>query len=304
MTLMTDLYPSRGETPVALQARLDPVFYGDPATPSGPLSRGEISQYETNGFLFFESFLSPDEVALYAEELERLRHDPSIRKREDVFLEPRDGGVRSIFNVHRNAPLFQQLAQDGRILDRVRQILHGPVYIHQSRINYKPGFTGKEFYWHSDFETWHAEDGMPRMRALSCSIALTENNECNGSLMIIPGSHRLFVPCRGQTPENHYKVSLKKQEYGVPDPDSLNRLVERGGIFSAKGPPGSMVLFECNAMHGSNGNISPWARSNIFFVYNSVENSLAAPFCGLDPRPEFIASRDFTPLAFHATSSR
>ena len=50
------------------------------------------------------------------------------------------------------------------------QILGSQVYIHQSRVNLKPGFKGKEFYWHSDFETWHIEDGMPRMRALSCSI--------------------------------------------------------------------------------------------------------------------------------------
>src|SRR3546814_10756649 len=44
-----------------------------------------------------------------------------------------------------------------------------------SRLNYKPGFKGKEFYWHSDFETWHVEDGMPQMRALSMSILLAEN---------------------------------------------------------------------------------------------------------------------------------
>ncbi len=44
-----------------------------------------------------------------------------------------------------------------------------------------PGFTGSGFYWHSDFETWHAEDGMPSMRAVSCSIALTENFAYNGA---------------------------------------------------------------------------------------------------------------------------
>lgn len=54
-----------------------------------------------------------------------------------------------------------------------RQILGSEVYIHQSRVNYKPGYGGTGFYWHSDFETWHSEDGMPRMRALSVSIALT-----------------------------------------------------------------------------------------------------------------------------------
>lgn len=65
----------------------------------------------------------------------------------------------------------------------------GDVYIHQSRINDKFGFKGSGFNWHSDLETWHSEDGMPRMRALSASLMLTDNNEFNGPLMLIPGSH-------------------------------------------------------------------------------------------------------------------
>ncbi|MFQ5599830.1 MAG: ectoine hydroxylase, partial [Candidatus Krumholzibacteriia bacterium] len=57
-----------------------------------------------------------------------------------------------------------------------------------------------------------------------------------------------------------------------------------------------VVFFDCNAMHGSNGNITPYPRSNVFFVYNSVENALVEPFGGLEPRPEYIASRDFRPI--------
>ncbi len=91
------------------------------------------------------------------------------------------------------------------------------MYIHQSRINYKSGFRGREFYWHSDFETWHVEDGLPAMRTLSCSVSLTPNTEHNGPLMVIPGSHRKYVACIGETPENHNLKSLRMQEYGVPD---------------------------------------------------------------------------------------
>ena len=173
-----------------------------------------------------------------------------------------------------------------------RQILGSEVYVHQSRVNLKPGFDGKEFYWHSDFETWHVEDGMPRMRALSASIALTHNHPFNGPLMLIPGSHKTFIPCVGKTPDEHYRQSLKKQEYGVPDQASLKRLTDRGGIVAPTGPAGSVLFFDCNTMHGSNSNISPFARSNVFFVYNSVENALTEPHCGLKPRPEHIATRE------------
>jgi ectoine hydroxylase len=78
----------------------------------------------------------------------------------------------------------------------------------------------------------------------------------------------------------------------VPDPVSLQLLVEQGGIRSMTGKAGSVVFFDCNTMHGSNSNISPWPRANVFMVYNSVENALGSPKYGLDPRPEHIATRE------------
>ena len=98
-------------------------------------------------------------------------------------------------------------------------------------------------------------------------------------------------------PEDHYKQSLKKQEYGVPDDESLSLLAERGGIVAPTGPAGSAMFFDCNTMHGSNSNITPHPRTNVFFVYNSVENALQEPFCGLEPRPGHVATREsFAPL--------
>ena len=67
-------------------------------------------------------------------------------------------------------------------------------------------------------------------------------------------------------------------------------------IPAPAGRAGSLVLFECNVMHGSNGNITPDPRSNVFFVYNSVENVPEAPFAAGRPRPDFIATRDVRPI--------
>ncbi|RKD75125.1 ectoine hydroxylase, partial [Sinobaca qinghaiensis] len=65
-----------------------------------------------------------------------------------------------------------------------------------------------------------------------------------------------------------------------------------GRIDRATGPAGSVLFFDCNTMHGSSGNISPYARSNVFFVFNSIENKLTHPFSGQSPRPEFLANRE------------
>ncbi|MNR37111.1 Phytanoyl-CoA dioxygenase (PhyH) [compost metagenome] len=104
------------------------------------------------------------------------------------------------------------------------------------------------------------------MRAFSCSIALQDNHANNGPLMVIPGSHRTFVSCVGETPDENYKSSLRRQEYGVPDQESLKQLAKQGGIVAPTGKAGSILLFDCNLMHGSNSNITPDPRSNVFIV--------------------------------------
>ena len=132
---------------------------------------------------------------------------------------------------------------------------------------------------------------LARMRTISCSILLTDNHPWNGPLILIPGSHRHYISCVGATPENHYQQSLRRQEFGIPDEDSLRRLVDRYGIQQATGPAGSVVLFDCNTLHGSGSNIAPSPRSNLFFVYNPMDNQPAQPFDGMPPRPEFVAER-------------
>ena len=287
---MQDIYPSRHAEMAEFLPRLDPVVHGD-WSEDAPISKSQATQFERDGYLVLEDLFSDEEVAFLQREAGKLLADPDALEAETVISEPGSREIRSIFRIHAQSPVVARLASDERLAGVARFLLDDEVYIHQSRLNYKPGFQGKEFYWHSDFETWHVEDGMPRMRALSMSVLLAENTPHNGPLMLIPGSHRSFLTCVGETPEDHYRMSLKRQEYGVPDEDSLAELAHKHGIVAPTGKPGSVVIFDCNIMHGSNGNITPFPRANAFLVYNAVSNRLDAPFGVERPRPEFIAAR-------------
>ncbi|WP_406692982.1 ectoine hydroxylase [Saccharopolyspora sp. ID03-671] len=289
----TDRYPTRGSDSALLE-RTDPTVWS--GGPTGPATRDELAAHDTKGFHVQEGLLSPAEVQTYWQELERLTRDEEVRADERTIIERSSDEVRSIFEVHRISPLIGELTRDPRVLDRARQILGSDVYVHQSRINYMPGFRGTGFYWHSDFETWHAEDGMPGPRAVSISIALTDNFPFNGGLMIMPGAHRTFVSCAGETPEQNHKTSLKQQRVGVPSEEAITKLAYEHGIEQFTGPAGSALWFDSNCMHGSGNNITPYPRSNIFIVFNSAENSLVDPYAATAPRPNHIASRDFTPL--------
>ncbi|GAB4143946.1 MAG: ectoine hydroxylase [Sphingomonadales bacterium] len=286
----SDPYPSRVGAKPAMLPRHDPVVYSD-WTPQAPLTRAQTESYARNGFLTMPDLLTPTEVACLQQEMARLERQADAIDPELLIREPGSGALRSVFRVHAVNRLFGRLARDRRLAGVARFLLGDDVYVHQSRLNFKPGFRGKEFYWHSDFETWHVEDGMPRMRALSMSIVLTPNYGYNGPLMLIPASHRQYVSCVGETPENHYKQSLKKQEYGVPDDASLLAMAEAGGIEVPTGPVGTVIIFDCNTMHGSNSNITPFPRSNFFVVFNAISNSLVTPYGGRPPRPDFLAKR-------------
>lgn len=287
---MKDLYPSRHATMAEFLPRLDPVVHSA-WNADAPVSREQADAFDRDGFVVLEDLFSDAEIAFLQSEAGMLLGDPDALEEETVITEPGGKEVRSIFRIHAQSRVIGRLAADERLAGVARFLLGDDVYMHQSRLNYKPGFQGKEFYWHSDFETWHVEDGMPRMRALSMSVLLAENTPHNGPLMLIPGSHRQFLTCVGETPQDHYRQSLKKQEYGVPDEDSLAELAHKFGIVAPTGKPGSVVIFDCNVMHGSNGNITPFPRANAFLVYNAVSNRLDAPF-GVDrPRPDFIAAR-------------
>jgi ectoine hydroxylase len=294
-TRADDFYPTRLERPTKSFERKDPVVHSSGShRTDGPLSETELAQYERDGFLVFNSFLDQNTVRQFREDLRAYEDDESILRSEGTITEPGKQEIRSIFGIHELSDRFDRLTRDPKILAMVRQLLGSDAYIHQSRINFKPGFHGKGFDWHSDFETWHAEDGMPRMRAVSFSIALTDNTPFNGPLMLIPGSHKTFVPCVGRTPEDNYQSSLQKQELGVPNNRDLAAMADEYGIKAPTGPAGSLIIFECNTLHASNANMSPWPRSNLFFVYNSVENQLQAPFCGNKPRPDFLGNRSHT----------
>jgi ectoine hydroxylase len=148
--------------------------------------------------------LSREEVDAILGELAEFTGRPEVKDDHRTVVEPASDEVRSLFEIHRTNRVLARLIADPRIAGIARQLLGSEVYVHQSRVNFKPAFKGKEFSWHSDFETWHTEDGMPRMRALSISVSLTHNYTFNGPLMLIPGSHRRYVTCVGETPEDNF----------------------------------------------------------------------------------------------------
>ena len=245
------------------------------------LSREQIAQFDTQGYLFFPGLFTPEEIRGLVDEVPRLyaqRRPENVRERAgDV--------VRTNFAAHLYSAPFARLARHPRMVRPVEQIFGERVYMHQFKINGKMAFDGDVWQWHQDYGTWKNDDHMPEARAMNVAIFLDEVNEFNGPLMFIPGSHKLGVI------DAEHDVTTTSYPLWTISHDTIAKLVERGGLVAPKGPAGSMILFHSCLVHASTANLSPWNRVSVYLSLCALSNHVRR-----FKRPEYIAHRDFTPI--------
>ena len=301
------------------------------------LTQKQIEFYKNNGYLVLHNFFNQSLIDKWNDISKKIDSEwndsflnkstfeyTSLNNKNDSYYIPfvnsaSENGFRSLFSVHNT--IFSQdkkyLHENDKIIGIIEEILGSKVYISQSRMNYQRAMHGEGFIWHSDFETWHNEDGMPKPRALSLVVALEDTFAYNGGLMVIPQSHKYFVHCfqnksstikqgkeesEGEQesviiPKENWKASLRGQYYGTPSKSQLFWLYNQTGIEYIQTLKGGLFLFDSNLIHGSHSNIAPIGRNNAFFVYNSVENRLInQPYANKRAplRPNYLAVRDDT----------
>lgn len=318
-----DPYPSRVPEPGLIE-RVDPVV-APGAREAGPLSAAQVDRFDRRGVLVLPQVFSHEEVTHLRETTEALRTYYESLTYEDLdsttdmrVITERGGALiddeaapvtlKSIWQVHLPpedakhmkfaAGLSRRTVCDSRLVDTAKQLIGDDVYIHQSRVNFQRGIGpssrgGSGFLWHQDFEQWHSEDGMPRMRAVSMAILLERAVPANGALMVMPGTHRQLVQAYGGGDDaDRYAKGALSSGPEIPT-HILGHLADEHGIEHCRGEPGDVVLFDSNLIHGSHTNISPWGRSMFFAVYNSVSNTPAPELYGANGRrPEHIGSHD------------
>jgi ectoine hydroxylase len=246
------------------------------------LSNEQITQFEQEGYIFLPSVFTEQEVQVMQREL------PGIfsQQRPEVWREKDGKAVRTAFAAHHYNEAFRLLSQHPRMINPVMELLGGQVYVHQFKINAKAAFDGDVWQWHQDYGTWARDDLMPEPRAMNIAIFIDEVTEFNGPLMLIPRSHR------GGTLEAGHDLATTSYPLWTLDKATVTRLVEEGGLVAPKGPGGSILMFNCNLVHASPGNVSPWGRTIIYISACHVDNHIRR-----FKREEWIAHRDFTPIA-------
>jgi ectoine hydroxylase len=245
------------------------------------LTESQLAQYERDGYLFFPSQFSAEEIKVLTDAVPALY----AQRRPENVREKTGDVVRTNFAAHMYSVPFARLARHPRMVAPVEQLLGEKLYMHQFKINGKMAFDGDVWQWHQDFGTWTNDDAMPEARAMNVAIFLDEVTEFNGPLMFIPGSHKLGVLEAG------HDTATTSYPLWTIDHDTIAKLVARGGIVAPKGPAGSMILFHGCLVHASTSNLSPWNRVSVYLSLCAVSNHIRR-----FKRPGYIAHRDFTPI--------
>lgn len=245
------------------------------------LSPEQIAQFERDGYLFFPSLFSPDEVKVLTDAV------PALYARREAYnvREKGSDAVRTNFAAHLCSEPFAKLARHPRMVEPVQQIFGDALYMHQFKINGKMAFEGDVWQWHQDYATWLRDDGMPEPRAMNISIFLDEVFPFNGALMLVPRSQK-----HGNIQAGH-DTSTTAYPLWTLDNATVEKLVKEGGLVQPVGKPGSMLMFHGNLVHGSAGNITPFPRRIVYLTLNAVSNAIRKP-----TRPEWIAHRNPTPI--------
>ncbi|OAB55061.1 proline hydroxylase [Phormidium willei BDU 130791] len=244
------------------------------------LTPEQRATFEREGYLFLPQVFSPEEIGLLRDEARRIY----ASDREEVWRES-SGVARTAFAAHTYNEAFRRLGAHPRLVGPVTQLLDGPVYMHQFKVNAKAAFDGEVWQWHQDFGTWHRDDGMPEPRAMNIALFLDEVSAVNGPLMFIPQSHREGTQAAG------HDLETTSYPLWTLDRATVTRLAEQGGIVAPTGPAGSILLFHGNLVHASPSNISPWDRTIVYLSLCHVDNHIRK-----FTRKEWIAHRDFTPI--------
>jgi non-heme Fe2+,alpha-ketoglutarate-dependent halogenase len=209
------------------------------------LSNSQVADYEQEGSLCPVTVLSPIEVQTFREALEE----------QERFM---GGYLKRMDNCHLFFRWAYELAVHPRVLDVLEDILGPDLFVHSTRIFYKHAHDPSYVSWHQD-GIYSKLNSKP---APSAWIALSDSNQQNGCLRVVPGSHRT-----GKQPHAETYAADNLLNHG----EEIMVQVDESTVRNLTLEPGQMSLHHVDLIHGSNPNRSDNKRIGFAVSYITPE---------------------------------
>ena len=169
----------------------------------------------------------------------------------------------------RGAAMFY-LMRNPTILDILESLIGPEILCHPTHVvrpRMRNNFNTTESWRTTDQVPWHQDAGVLRPEAdnsllITVWIPLSEANEENGCLMVIPGSHKYGVRCH--QPTNTYKIPAEELPPGEPK------------MLPIK--PGGLILFSNLVCHSSLPHASDRVRWSIDLRYQDPSKPTGHPY--------------------------
>ncbi len=224
------------------------------------LTRAQIAQYHTEGYLILSGFYSPEEVS----KLYQIAIDDSAMSKNAINVNDSSGKRSKLSLWYKPGNDVYGLLTRGETLVRsVAQLLDGeaPICHFHSKLMQKEPRVGGAWEWHQDYGYWYKNEFLLPDQMMSVMVAITDANKENGCLQVIKGSHKLGRVEHGFSGEQvgasqrYVDLSLKTMD-----------------LVYVELKAGDVLFFHSNLLHRSEANLSDRPRWSMISCYNRASN--------------------------------
>ena len=155
-------------------------------------------------------------------------------------------------------PVFWEFMNDPVMTDLAADVVGPDVKFHHAKLNVKSGKGTQGFGWHQDIPAWPHTDYSP----VTIGIYIDGCTAEQGPLTVAAGSHEgpLFSM---YDDAGNFVVRIRDSDLGWLKDEMIRSLT---------GGPGTTLLLNCRAVHGSVPNRSAAARPLLLPVYSSADS--------------------------------
>lgn len=225
------------------------------------LTQEQIDFYHANGYLSVEKVLSAEEIAELGQVTDEfVEKSRAVTAHTDVFdLEPghtpESPKLRRLKNPVQQHPVYDRAIRHTGILDIVEQLIGPGVRTNGNKLNMKSAEFGSPVEWHQDWAFYpHTNDDL-----LAVGITLDDMMLENGSLLVIPGSHK--GPLYDHHQDGIFVGAVTDPEFNPDEHEVVPLEVKAGGI----------TIHHARILHASAPNVSSRPRRLLLFQYCALD---------------------------------
>ena len=237
--------------------------------PTNVLTAAQRQQFFDEGFLVLPGYVpEPWLTRLRAAMAELLDRSRAIGESDSFYIleeghSPSDPRLHRISSPQDQHPVFWEFMTDPVMTDLAADVVGPDVKFHHAKLNVKSGRGTQGFGWHQDIPAWPHTDYSP----VTIGIYIDGCTADQGPLTVAERSHTgpLFSM---YDEDKNFVVKIKEKELGWLTDDRIRRIT---------GGPGTTLLLNCRAVHGSAPNKATAARPLLLPVYSSADSFAYTP---------------------------